>query len=71
MILGVVAGVDDAMILAEQLATRVFRNLAELVIHVGDRAALIGGRDDRRLVEGVADLVEAARVNRPSPALRV
>ena len=39
---------------------RVLRDLAELVVDVGDDPAVVGGRDDRRLVERVAQLVEAA-----------
>ena len=47
------------MILSEELGARVLRDLAELVVDVGDDAALIGRRDDGGLIEGVADLVEA------------
>src|SRR5262245_27265479 len=36
--LRMIAGVDDAMILAEQLGAGVFGNLAELVVGVGDVA---------------------------------
>ena len=49
------------MILPEELLARVLRNLAELVVDVGDRAALVGRRDDRRLIEGLAHLLEPAR----------
>src|SRR4030095_12130683 len=56
---GVVAGMKEAMVLAEQLVPRVLRDLAELVVHVVDDAALICDRDDRRLIERIADLFEA------------
>ena len=48
----------ESKILAEQLLARVLRDVAELVVGVGDDAAMIRRRDDRRLVEGVADLVQ-------------
>src|SRR5262245_37000667 len=57
--LRVVARVDDAVILAEQLLARVLRDVAELVVDVRDDAAMIRRRDDRRLIEGIADLVQA------------
>ena len=46
------------MVLAEQLVARVLGDLAELVVDVGDDAAHVGRRDDRRLIERVADLLE-------------
>src|SRR5687767_15662536 len=53
--------VDDAMILSEQLLPRILRDLAELVVRVVDDAALIGDRDDRRLIEGETHLFEARK----------
>jgi hypothetical protein len=50
--------VDDAVVLAEELLPGVLRDLAELVVHVGDDPALVGDGDDRGLVERVADLLE-------------
>ncbi len=41
-----VSGVDDAMILAEQFVTRVFGDLAELVVDVVDDSTLVGDRND-------------------------
>jgi hypothetical protein len=37
----VISGIDDPVILAEELLTRVPRDLAELVVDVRDDAALI------------------------------
>jgi hypothetical protein len=42
-----IAGVDDAVILAQQLFTRVFGNLAELVVDVIDDPALVSDCHDR------------------------
>ena len=53
-----VAGVHDAVILPEELVSRELRHLAELVVDVGDDAALVGGGDDRRLIERIPELVE-------------
>ena len=47
------------MVLPEQLFPRVFGDLAELVVDVGDDAALVGRGDDRREVERVTDLFQA------------
>ena len=38
----------------------VLRNRAELVVHVGNRPARVGCSDDRRLIEGLAHLLEPA-----------
>ena len=54
----VVAGVDDAVIAADQLLTGVLRDLAELVVRVTDDAARIRPRDDGRLVERVVRVLE-------------
>ena len=59
-LLRMMPGVYDPVILAEQLTARVLRDLAELVVDVGDDAAMIGGRDNRSLVERVPHLLEAA-----------
>ena len=58
------AGVDDAMVLPDQLAARVLRDLAKLVVGVGDDAAVIGAGDDRRLVERVAHLLQLGDLTR-------
>ena len=41
---GMMAGIDDAVILTEELAAAVFGDLAELVVDVGDPAARVGDR---------------------------
>ena len=60
-VLRVIPGVDDAMILPDELLAGVLRNLAELVVDVGNRPARVGRGDDRRLIEGLAHLLEPAR----------
>jgi len=51
-------GVDDSVILPEQLAAAELRDLAELVVDLRDDAALIGNGDNRGLIERIADLLE-------------
>src|SRR5216683_3696404 len=53
---GLITRVDDAVVLAEQFFPRVFRNAAELVVHVVNDATLIGDRYNRRLVERELDI---------------
>ena len=67
-LLRVVAGVDDAVVLPEQLLAGVLRDLAELVVDVVDDPALVRPRDDRGLVEGVDDVVELAASRPPRPS---
>ena len=45
------AGVDEAMVLSEQLGARVFGNGAEPVVDVGDSALRIRDGDDGVLIE--------------------
>ena len=56
----VIARVDDPVILSDQLVARVLRDLAELVVDVGDEAARVCGCDDCGLVEGLPHLLEPA-----------
>ena len=65
----VIPGVDDAMVLAEELLARVLRDLAELVVDRGDGAAEVGRRDDRRLIERelhVAELLQEPLATLPA-----
>ncbi len=55
---GMVRGIDDAVVLAEQFFAGVFRDLAKLVVDVIDDAALIGDRDDRRFIKRKLDVCE-------------
>src|ERR1700682_2562861 len=52
----VITRINDAMILAEQLVTRVFRNTAELIVDIVDRAARIGDGHDGGLIESELDV---------------
>ncbi len=55
------AGIDDAMILPQQLFTGVFGDGAELVVDVGDFSLRIGDGDDGMFVKRgfqVADFLE-------------
>ena len=47
------------MVLADQLVARVFGDLTELVVDIGDDPALVGDGDDGRLVERLPHLLEA------------
>src|SRR5579864_4634267 len=47
-----VAGVEDAMILANQFLPGVLADGAKLVVHVGNRALDVSHGDDRMLIEG-------------------
>ena len=47
-----IAGIDNAVVLAQQFFPRVFRDTAKLVIDEIDDSRLIGDRHDRRLIEG-------------------
>ncbi len=58
VLLGVITGVDDPVILPEQLLAGVLRDFAELVVDVGDDSALVGRRHDRGLVERVSNLLQ-------------
>ncbi len=55
---GVIPGVDDPMVLTEQLAPRVLRDLAELVVDIGDPPGHVGRGDDRRLVQGELEVCQ-------------
>jgi hypothetical protein len=48
-----VARVDDAVRLADQLLTRVTRDGAELVVHLRDHACPVGDGDDGVRVQGL------------------
>ena len=61
---GMKAGIDDAMILAEQFLARVFRDRAELVVHVGDLSLRVGDGDDGVLVERRLHVVQFAQTPR-------
>ena len=50
------------MVLPDQLLARVLGDLAELVVDVADDPGNVGGGDDRRLVEGIAEVLELADV---------
>ena len=58
--LGVMSRVDDAMVLPNQLVACVLRDFAELVVDVRDDSAVVGGCDDRSLIERVPELVQAS-----------
>ncbi len=49
---GMVAGVEDAVVLAQEFLARIFADGAELVVHVGDGSLHVSGGDDGVLVEG-------------------
>ena len=63
------AGVQDAMVLAQQRLARILGNLAELVVGVPDDALDVRDRDDRRLIQRVSqilqlfDVIGASRVS--------
>jgi hypothetical protein len=67
-LLGMVAGIDDPVVLADQLIARIPGNRAELVVDVGDPALGVGDRHDRMLVEG---RLEVAYLPLRSPQLRL
>ncbi len=48
---GVVAGVEDAVIVADQLFARILADGAELFVYIGDGALHIGDGHDRVLVQ--------------------
>ena len=54
----VITRIDDAVGLAKQLFPRIFGNLTELVVGVGDRPVRVGDGDDRLLVERVFEIDE-------------
>ena len=54
----VIARVDDAVIMTEELLARVAGNLAERVIDVADAAGHVSDRDDRRVVERALEVRE-------------
>lgn len=56
--LGMMSGVDDAMILAEKFFARVFRNLAKLVVDVSDVAGGIGDGDNGMRVQSGFDVAQ-------------
>ena len=51
-LLRVVAGVEDAVVLANQFLSGVLADGAEFVVHIGDRAPDVGHRHDGVLIEG-------------------
>jgi hypothetical protein len=56
--LRVMAGVQEAMVLTEQLVAGILGNFAELVVRVLDPAGDVGRRHNGGLVEGVPDILE-------------
>jgi two-component system, NtrC family, response regulator AtoC len=54
----VICGVDDAMILADQLLTRIPGDLAKLVVDVGDSSRDLRDGDDRGMIEGTLHVFE-------------
>lgn len=54
----VITGVDDAVVLPEQLLARILRDLAELVVDVGDPSVLVGDGDDARLIDRVLQIAK-------------
>ena len=56
----VVPGVDDAVVLAEQLRAGVLGDRAELFVDVGDPPLRVGDRDDRVRVERSLEIGELA-----------
>ena len=73
-LLGMKTGIDDAMVLAEQLLARIFGNRAELVVHVGDFPFRVRDGDDGVLIDGRLEIVQfpqgIRRVFIRLPALR-
>jgi CheY-like chemotaxis protein len=57
-LLRVIPGVDDAVVLAEELIARIARDLTELVVRIGDAAVHVGDRDDRRMIERAFEIGE-------------
>jgi hypothetical protein len=51
-----IAGINDPMILPEQFVARIFGDLAELVVDVGDPASGIGDRNNRVRVQRGLDI---------------
>src|SRR5436190_23792925 len=47
-ILGMVGGIDDAVVLTQQFFPRVFRDTAKLIVHIINDSALVGDRYNRR-----------------------
>ena len=50
-LLGMKSGIDDAVVLADQFLARIFRNRAELIVHVSDFPLRIRDRHDRVLID--------------------
>src|SRR5713101_5045726 len=59
---GMMTGIDDAMVLAEEFFAGIFRNLAELVVDVSDVAGGVGDGDNGMRVEGGLVLDQKAGV---------
>ena len=57
-LLRVIGGVDDPVILPDQLVARIPGDLAELVVDVGDPAGDVGGGDDGRVIERALEVGE-------------
>src|SRR6185437_279400 len=55
---GMIARVDDPMVLSQKFQTRVFGNLTKLVVDVDNPASAIRDRHDGGLIEGVADILQ-------------
>src|SRR4030095_11808329 len=62
--LRVVPGVDDAVVLPEELIARIARDLTELVVRIGDAAVHVGDRDDRRVIERAFEIRQLPFVGR-------
>jgi len=59
-LLRVIPGVDDAVVLPEELIARIARDLAELVVRITDAAVHVGDGHDRRMIERALEIGELA-----------
>jgi len=66
-LLRVILGVDDPVVAADQLVARIARDLAELVVHVGDEPGDVGDRHDRGVVESAFQVFETRCVCHRDP----
>src|SRR5205085_2826926 len=55
---GMIARVDNAMILTEQFFAGIFRNRAELVIDIGNPPRRVGNRHNRMLVQSRLNIAQ-------------
>lgn len=57
-LLGMVARIDDTMVLPDQFFTGVFGDRAELVVNVSDLSLAVGNGDDGMFVECCFDIIQ-------------